>query len=196
MQDLASLSHHHQSHQLHTRVIHILNAVWRLHLIHILYRVSDAKLEILLFQSRSPMGTRSGASKSAGTGSAAAAADEAIQGSTKRQKTHSQNIGEWEECMHIPVHTVVLMAKSAHFNKLLHAALLSPCGSLTRPAVFLTEHAESMEEVQAILAAAECMYTGKMPVLCIGGEVLFGNGCNRASAQLRMHVKTLKVRSC
>lgn len=95
--------------------------------------------------------------------------------------------GDWEEVLCIPVHKVVLMAKCAYFNTLLCTAIGKSSTAV------ITEHAGSREEVQSIVAAAECVYTGKMP-LCYATISACGEGsCAKISSQVQKHIKTLEV---
>lgn len=97
--------------------------------------------------------------------------------------------GDWQQVLCVPVHRVVFMAKCAYFSTLLRTAV----GHSS--AVVITEYAGSREDVQAILAAAECVYTDKMPVSNAMDADCDGEGCLEISTQLQKNIMALEV-SC
>lgn len=80
------------------------------------------------------------------------------------------------------------MAKCAYFSTLLRTAVGHSSATV------ITEYAESREDVQAILAAAECVYTDLMPVSNAMNADWDGGGCVETTTQLQRHIMALEVR--
>lgn len=68
-----------------------------------------------------------------------------------------------ESAVCIPAHRLVLMAKSTYFNTRLNTAVGAGTTSVIR------EHASSMDEVRAMEAVVEFMYTDILPLLSSSG---------------------------
>lgn len=152
-------------------------------------RVSDAQLVILLPRKPATAGT---GSVSSARPSAAPSAKPKTSGAGRKRKPDSSQPcdaedSNWEHVLSIPVHRVVLMAKCVYFSTLLRTAL----GSSSTTTI--TEHACSGEEVQAIKAAAECVYTDKLPLLATVGEGAADGEDIAKCSQAQMHILTLVV---
>lgn len=109
----------------------------------------------------------------------------------KRKSDNSQPSAEdpnWERVLSIPVHRVVFMAKCEYFSVLLRTALGDSSTAVIK------EYAGSREEVQAIMAAAECVYTGKIPLQHTAEVEYDGDDCIEITSRMQKHIMELLVR--
>lgn len=161
-------------------------------------RISDAQFVVLVRRLRVPMETRSAASTSVAP---IAAHHVTLLGKDGRRRKVSKTSrlylgtdGDWEEFVCIPVHRVVLMAKCEYFNEFLRAACLN--NPLGRAAVVIKEHAGSADDVRAIMAAVECVYTDKLPMFFTGGGEVEGIGSAPSSLQKQMQLRVMTLKVC
>lgn len=139
-----------------------------------------------------PAGTESQASTSAGLSAAPMAKKKAPGSARKRKIDNSQPAcaadPNWEQVLSIPVHRVVFMAKCEYFSVLLRTALGDSSTAVIK------EYAGSREEVQAIMAAAECVYTGKIPLQHTTEVEYDGDDCIEITSRMQKHIMELLVR--
>lgn len=144
------------------------------------HSLSDTRL-VLLLPSRKP----TSASSSTGSSSAAVADHpsptlspqntlskccvstggvKAISSSSKRKAgaldSVDKEVEEQGTVVSIPAHKLVLMAKSVYFHTRLSTALGNTTTCVVR------EHAASLDELNAMEAVVEFMYTDKLPLFC------------------------------
>lgn len=93
---------------------------------------------------------------------------------------------DWEQVISIPIHRVILMSRCAYYRTLLMTSLGRNSTTVIR------EYAGSREEVLAIISAAYCVYTGKMPLCASEVEVGGMRDVENASA-MQKNVMTLVV---
>lgn len=85
-------------------------------------------------------------------------------GTKRKAGTLAEEVQEEGIVISMPAHKMILMAKSVYFHTRLSTALGNTTTSVVR------EHAASMEELCAMKAVLEFMYTEQLPLFCTSTE--------------------------